>query len=146
MADQVMDDRRRRLDTLLWTVVFVWLYTVPFLLLVGLIRRTSSLKFLTYEQGKAVGTVTDWYLMAGLVLNVVPLIGLAVAGLTRLTDWQRRFGVAAGWALAVYLVFGIVSSMATAPLIGFQPGPDLPAPPGPTQCIPRSGGHSCPGG
>ncbi|TNH31508.1 hypothetical protein FHG89_01635 [Micromonospora orduensis] len=124
---------------------FVWLYGVPFLLLVGLIRRTSTPYAPTREAAEAFGATTDTLLIVGLLLNALPLIGLHFAGLAGDEGWQRHFRWAIGGMVLLYLLVVLVSRMATGLLIGHTPADDEPAP-AVTQCIPRSGGRGCPGG
>ncbi|MFF0470016.1 hypothetical protein ACFYPX_21580 [Micromonospora zamorensis] len=121
---------------------FVWLYGVPFLLLVGLIRRTSEPYAPTHEAAQAFGAGTDAVLIAALLLNGLPIVGLWLAGEG---DWSRHFRWAVGGMVVVYLMIVLVGRMATGVLIGHTPADDEPAP-AVTQCIPRSGGRGCPGG
>ncbi|MFF5055630.1 hypothetical protein ACFY1S_20855 [Micromonospora sp. NPDC000663] len=124
---------------------FVWLYGLPFLLLVGLIRRTAKPYAPTREAAEAFGATTDALLIVGLLLNALPLIGLLFAGLAEDEGWHRHFRWAIGGMVLLYLLVVLVSRMATDVLIGHTPADDGPAP-AITQCIPRSGGHGCPGG
>ncbi|GAB4103132.1 hypothetical protein GCM10028790_21510 [Micromonospora taraxaci] len=121
---------------------FVWLYGVPFLLVVGLIRRTSKPYAPTREAAQAFGAGTDAVLIAALLLNALPIVGLWLAGDA---DWSRHFRWAVGGMVMVYLMVVLVGRMATGVLIGHTPADDEPAP-AVTQCIPRSGGRGCPGG
>ncbi|MGA4729403.1 hypothetical protein ACPB67_18435 [Micromonospora taraxaci] len=121
---------------------FVWLYGVPFLLVVGLIRRTSEPYAPTHEAAQAFGAGTDAVLIAALLLNALPIVGLWLAGEA---DWGRHFRWAVGGMVVVYLMVVLVGRMATGVLIGHMPADDEPAP-AVTQCIPRSGGRGCPGG
>ncbi|MGW2621786.1 hypothetical protein ACWEOS_24955 [Micromonospora taraxaci] len=121
---------------------FVWLYGVPFLLVVGLIRRTSEPYAPTHEAAQAFGAGTDAVLIAALLLNALPIVGLWLAGEA---DWSRHFRWAVGGMVVVYLMVVLVGRMATGVLIGHTPADDEPAP-AVTQCIPRSGGRGCPGG
>ncbi|MGW5576463.1 hypothetical protein [Micromonospora chokoriensis] len=121
---------------------FVWLYGVPFLLVVGLIRRTAEPYAPTHEAAQAFGAGTDAVLIAALLLNALPIVGLWLAGEG---DWHQHFRWAVGGMVVVYLLVVLVSRMATGGLIGHAPADDEPAP-AVTQCIPRSGGQGCPGG
>jgi hypothetical protein len=147
-AQRSWSDRSRAVvDFLLGVFLFAWLYGVPFLLTVGLIRRTSSVSVSTIEQAEQVGTVTDRYLIWGLLLNVaIPALGLLLAAATRQQPWLRRYGWAVLAAVGVYLLMGMASSAATDPLIGHRPASLETPPPAPTHCIPISGGRGCPGG
>ncbi|TDC84234.1 hypothetical protein E1193_06580 [Micromonospora sp. KC606] len=126
-------------------LLFAWLYGVPFLLIVGLMRRTSSPYMATHAAAQAFGATTDTILTAALLLNLAPVAGVLLARLVRDQYWTRHFV----WSLAgmalVYLAVSIAGSVATAPLIGWTPADQEPAP-RITQCIPISGGHGCPGG
>ncbi|MEU7929337.1 hypothetical protein [Micromonospora sp. NPDC049107] len=125
---------------------FAWLYGVPFLLMVGLIRRVSAPYTPTYAEAKAFGATTDALLTTGLLLNaVLPVIGLLLARLAGDERWRRHFaGAFAGVAL-IYVAVALVGGMATSALIGHVPDDQEPAPQI-TQCIPISGGRGCPGG
>ena len=123
-----------------------WLYGVTFLLVVGLIRRTSSPYLATRTQAEAFGATTDAYLTAALLLNLVlPLAGLVCAGLLHDRYWMQHFIVAVCGMVLIFLMVAVVAGHATAPLIGTVPVDHGPAP-RITQCIPVSGGHGCPGG
>ncbi|MDG4762251.1 hypothetical protein [Micromonospora sp. WMMD710] len=124
---------------------FAWLYGVPFLLVVGLIRRTAAPYTPTLGEARAFGATTDAVLIAGLVLNVLPVLGLWLAGLAGEESWRRHFRWAVGGMVLVYLVVVLVSRAATGLLIGHTPADQEPGP-AITQCIPRSGGRGCPGG
>ncbi|MGC1214634.1 MAG: hypothetical protein WA890_25675 [Micromonospora sp.] len=127
-------------------LLIAWLYGVPFLLIVGLIRRTSSPYMATRAAAQAFGATTDNILVAALVLNLaLPVAGVLLARLIRDRYWTRHFvGSLAGMAL-IYFAVSIAGNAATAPLIGWTPADQEPAP-RVTQCIPISGGHGCPGG
>jgi hypothetical protein len=123
-----------------------WLYGVPFLLIVGLIRRASSPYLLTRAEATAFGATTDRFLVAALALNLLlPVTGLLIARVTRDGFWTRHFIGALAGMVSVYLAVLIAARAVTAPLIGDVPTDREPAP-AVTQCIPRSGGTGCPGG
>ncbi|WP_433535523.1 hypothetical protein ACQPZK_26395 [Micromonospora sp. CA-249363] len=125
---------------------FAWLYGVPFLLLVGLIRRVSRPYAPTYAEAKAFGATTDALLMTGLLLNgVLPVIGLLLAGLAGEAMWRRHFAGAFAGVVLIYVAVALVGGMASTALIGHVPADQEPAP-RITQCIPISGGRGCPGG
>ena len=130
----------------LGALFFGWLYGVPFLLIVGLIRRASPPRFATHAEAERYAAVTDRFLTIALVLNVaIPVGGLILARLLDEKFWLRHFaGSMAGLAL-IFILVAVVAGRATAPLIGTVP-PDQGPQPRVTQCIPMSGGHSCPGG
>lgn|GEM_PF-2685676 len=123
-----------------------WLYGVPFLLIVGLIRRTSSPYLDTRAQAQAFGATTDTILTTALVLNLaLPAAGMLLAWLIRDRYWIRHFVGALVGAALIYCAVAIAGRAATTPLIGWTPTDNEPAPQV-TQCIPTSGGRSCPGG
>lgn len=125
---------------------FAWLYGVPFLLLVGLIRRVSDPYTPTYAQAEAFGATTDALLTTGLLLNAaLPVVGLLLAGLAGEGLWRRHFAGAFGGVALIYVAVALVGSMAATALIGHVPADQEPAP-RVTQCIPISGGRGCPGG
>jgi hypothetical protein len=125
---------------------FAWLYGVPFLLIVGLIRRMSSPYLPTHAAARSFGAVTDALLIAALVANIVlPVAGVIVARVARDDYWRRHFAAAFVGTAFYFVLFLGLAGRATAPLIGYVPG-DLEPTPQVTQCIPRSGGHGCPGG
>jgi len=130
----------------LGVLLFAWLYGVPFLLIVGLIRRTSSPYMATHAAAQTFGTTTDTVLTAALVLNLaLPVTGVLLARLVGDRYWTRHFKWSLVGMALVYLAVLIAAGRATAPLIGWTPADQEPAP-RVTQCVPRSGGHSCPGG
>jgi hypothetical protein len=137
-------DRLRR--TGLGLILICWLYGVPFLLIVGLIRRTESPTFADLASAERYGHGTDRLLVAGLLLNVVlPVAGLVLARLGRVRCSKRQFGGALVGAVVIFALLGLAGGRAHAPLIGTTP-PDTGPPPPVTHCIPRSGGQGCPGG
>jgi hypothetical protein len=128
-------------------VLFVaWLYGVPFLLGVGLIRRTTSPYMPTRVGAEAYGAVTDRWLTAGLVLNLaIPVVGVVLARLARERFWISHFAGAIAAAMLIFVAMAVVSSHATTALLGHVPASDEP-PAAVTGCIQYSGGPSCPGG
>src|SRR6185437_141425 len=71
-----------------------WLYGVTFLLVVGLIRRTSSPHLATHAQAQAFGATTDTYLTAALLVNLVlPIAGALCAWLFDDRYWMQHFYV-----------------------------------------------------
>jgi len=130
----------------LGVLLFAWLYGVPFLLIVGLIRRTSSPYLATRAAAQAFGASTDTILVTVLVLNLaLPLAGVLIALLVRDRYWTRRFVWSLVGMALIYFAFAIVGSVARTPLIGWTPADQEPAP-RVTRCMPRSGGRGCPGG
>lgn len=123
-----------------------WLYGVTFLLVVGLIRRTSSPDLATHAEAQAFGATTDTYLTTALVLNLVlPVVGLLLAWLLHDQYWMQHVIVALGGMVLIFMMVAFAAAHATAPLIGTVPIDHEPAP-RVTHCIPVSGGHGCPGG
>ncbi|MFF0229462.1 hypothetical protein [Micromonospora sp. NPDC005254] len=125
---------------------FAWLYGVPFLLLVGLIRRLARPYTPTADEAQAFGATTDALLTTGLVLNaVLPVLGLLLAGLAGEALWRRHFAGALGGTVLLYVAVALVASLTTGGLTGHIPADQEPDPVV-TQCIPISGGRGCPGG
>jgi hypothetical protein len=123
-----------------------WLYGVPFLLIVGLIRRSSSPYLETRAQAQAFGAATDTILTTALVLNLaLPAAGMLLAWLIRDRYWIRHFVGSLVGAALIYCAVVIAGQAATTPLIGWTPVDNEPQPQV-TRCIPTSGGRSCPGG
>jgi hypothetical protein len=130
----------------LGALFFAWLYGVPFLLIVGLIRRTSAPYTPTYETARTFGATTDALLTTAVVLNAaLPAVGLLLALLARERYWSRHFGWALAGMVVVYVAISVIAAQASTPLIGHVPSYPEPQPQV-TYCIPRSGGHGCPGG
>ncbi|SIN18330.1 hypothetical protein [Micromonospora cremea] len=130
----------------LGVLFFAWLYGGPFLLVVGLIRRTSTPYTPTPDVARAFGATTDALLTAGLVLNAaLPLAGLLLAGWAGERGWRRHFGWSLGGMALLYLAVALFGSMATSTLIGHTPADQESAPPV-GHCVPTSGGRGCPGG
>lgn len=130
----------------LGALLVAWLYGVPFLLIVGLIRRTSSPFMATHAAALAFGATTDTILTAALVLNLaIPVAGVLLARLVRDQYWTRHFVWSLVGMALIYFAVVIAGGAATAPLIGWTPADQEPAP-RVTRCIPFSGGHGCPGG
>jgi len=125
---------------------FAWLYGVPFLLIVGLIRRTSTPYAPTRADAHAYAATTDRILTWALILNAALVFaGLLLSRLTADDAWWRRFMWSIAWMMGVYVAVSLAAAQATAPLIGHVPDSDEPQP-RITQCIPISGGTGCPGG
>ncbi|MEV0155520.1 hypothetical protein AB0H57_17500 [Micromonospora sp. NPDC050686] len=125
---------------------FAWLYGVPFLLIAGLLRRTSSPYLATDAAARSFGATTDTLLVAALVFNLaLPVAGLLLARLVGDRYWTHHFLWSLLGVALIYALFGMVGNGARAPLIGWTPADQQPAP-RVTQCIPISGGRGCPGG
>ncbi|MBY8871347.1 hypothetical protein K7640_05760 [Micromonospora sp. PLK6-60] len=123
-----------------------WLYGVPFLLIAGLIRRTSSPYLATHAAARSFGATTDTILVTALVLNLaLPAAGLLLARLVRDRFWAYHFGWSLLGTALIFVAVGMAGNAATAPLIGWTPADQGPAPQV-DQCIPISGGRGCPGG
>ncbi|WP_204299762.1 hypothetical protein [Actinoplanes campanulatus] len=132
--------------TTLGALFFGWLYGVPFLLIVGLIRRYTLPTFATRAEAEHFAVVTDRYLSAAMGLNVaVPLLGLLVAVMLRDRYWRTHFLGALAGMLLFLAAYGMAATQSAAPLIGTVP-PALEPVPEVTVCIPASGGRTCPGG
>ncbi|MDG4798169.1 hypothetical protein [Micromonospora sp. WMMD1082] len=122
------------------------LYGVPFLLIVGLIRRTSSPYLATRAAAQEFGATTDTILTAGLILSlIVPLAGILLAALADDRYWKRHFTWSLAGMAVIWCLVALAGNAATGPLIGWTPADEEPAP-RITQCIPVSGGRGCPGG
>ncbi|MEV4821135.1 hypothetical protein [Micromonospora sp. NPDC049274] len=125
---------------------FAWLYGVPFLLLVGLIRRVSRPYTPSADDAQAFGATTDAVLTTGLLLNaVLPVLGLLLAVLAGEVIWRRHFAGALGGMVLLYVAVAVVASMTTTGLTGHIPA-DQESDPPVTHCVPISGGRGCPGG
>ncbi|WBB66643.1 hypothetical protein [Micromonospora sp. WMMD812] len=149
-SERVGESARARQASLarrgLGALFLCWLYGVPFLLVSGLIRRTSTPYTPTREAARAFGATTDALLIAGLVLNVVlPLAGLLLAGLAGDGYWRRHFAGACAALVVVYLAVALAGGTATSPLVGHVPA-DQEQTPRVSHCVPISGGRGCPGG
>lgn len=124
-----------------------WLYGVPFLFIVGLIRRTSAPYLATRAEAERFGATTDAFLIAALVLNLVlPAAGALLARLLREPYWRRHFGWALVGMALIFVTYASIGSEATAPVIGHVPADQEPPPPPVYRCVPISGGRGCPGG
>jgi hypothetical protein len=124
---------------------FGWLYGVPFLLVVGLVRRAWSGSAATNAEAVAFGRITDIVLLTGLCLNLLlPAAGI-VWSLWRARDWVAEFVTALVGMFLIFLAVTVVAGQAGTPLIGHRPDSREPRPQI-TQCIPISGGRGCPGG
>ncbi|WP_433825108.1 hypothetical protein ACQP2E_23560 [Actinoplanes sp. CA-015351] len=118
-----------------------WLYGVPFLLIVGWVRRASSPEFGDPAQAAQYGEVTLRYLIAALVLNIaVPLIGMAVAWRRRDQEWTARFVRSLWWMAGLLFLQWMIVAGSPGPPADQEPAPQV------TRCIPISGGRQCPGG
>ncbi|GAA4608860.1 hypothetical protein BJY16_007046 [Actinoplanes octamycinicus] len=105
-----------------------WLWGVPFLLIVGLIRRDADVP-------------AGGYLTAALLLNlVVPITGLLVARLLNDRFWSGQFKGALVGVVAFLMVLAVIAGT------GAEPEPDPEPSPRVSRCVQFSGGHSCPGG
>ena len=130
----------------LCALFLAWLYGVPFLLIVGLIRRTSSPYLASRAEAQAFGAATDAVLVAALTLNLaLPVAGTLLARLAREPFWTRHFARSLAGTALIYLAVSAADAATTAPLIGHTPGDQEPAPPV-DRCVPVSGGRGCPGG
>jgi uncharacterized membrane protein YedE/YeeE len=99
----------------------------------------------THAAALAFGATTETILTVALVLNLAPVAGVLLARLVRDQYWTRHFVWSLVGMALIYLAVLIAGYAATAPLIGWTPADQEPAPPV-TRCIPISGGHGCPGG
>ncbi|MFC8848555.1 MULTISPECIES: hypothetical protein [unclassified Micromonospora] len=124
-----------------------WFYGVPFLFVVGLVRRVSSPYVPTPAAARAFGATTYTILTAALVLNLVlPIAGALLARLVRDGYWRRHFAWSPVGVVLIYVAVAMVGSMATGPLFRWTPAVQGTTTPTITQCIPISGGRGCPGG
>ena len=123
---------------------FTWLYGVPFLLIVGLIRRSWDGPVNTRAEAERFGALTDLLLTWGLALNALPIAGLLAAAMVD-RGWLRVFAAAGAGMVVIYAAVAALSATAYAPLIGDRPA-HLESATRITRCIPTSGGMGCPGG
>jgi hypothetical protein len=106
----------RRLDQTLWTVLLVWLYGTPFLLVVGLVRRSATVDFL--PDSDAYRSAAESIILAGLALGVlVPLAGIGVAAKLGRSDWVRRFFAALVAEIGIALMSALTASYTVVPLL-----------------------------
>ncbi|MFI5843251.1 hypothetical protein ACIA8K_26425 [Catenuloplanes sp. NPDC051500] len=83
---------------------FGWLYGVPFLLVLGLYRRTASPYLATRADVDAFASTTDTLLWASLILVwVLPAAGLALARWRQDERWTSAFTRSFLWS-ATYLL------------------------------------------
>lgn len=124
-----------------------WLYGVPFLFVVALVRRTSVPDLPTDAAARDFAATTDALFTWVLVLNAaLPVLGLLLAGIAAEPAWLRHFGWALAGMMLVYLAYAVAATAASTPLIGHVP-PDPQPDPQVTRCVELSGGTSrCPGG
>jgi hypothetical protein len=110
------------IDRGLAAVFFAWLYGVPFLLGVGLLRRGENPPVLfSFEGAQAYAARTDALMIWGLVLNaVLPLTGAFLAWGLR-PRWLRWFGLAGAGAAVFLLGFAIIAAQADTHLFGRLP-------------------------
>jgi hypothetical protein len=88
----------------LGVLLLAWLYGVPFLLIVGLIRRTSSPFMATHAAALAFGATTDTILTAALVFNLtLPVAGVLLAWLIRDQYWTRHYVWSLAGMVLIYL-------------------------------------------
>jgi hypothetical protein len=125
----------------LGVLFYTWLYGTPFLLVVALIRRTSTPFLPTRAEAEAFGAATDTMFVVAMVAAVVlPAIGAVTARITDEPGWTRHF---VGALIAAPLLFVILCAVGTTsgtPVIGHVPD-DL-EPPSPVRVC----AHECPGG
>ena len=102
-------------------LLFTWLYGVPFLLGVGLLRRIVNPPVEgSLEWAKAYAARTDALMTWGLVLNVLlPALGAMLAQLRR--PWVRRFTWAGAGAVVLLVAFALIASQADAGIFGRLP-------------------------
>src|SRR5690606_22889159 len=89
---------------------FAWLYGVPFLLIVGLIRRTSTPYAPTRADAHAYAATTDRILTWALILNAALVFaGLLLSRLTADDAWWRRFMWSIAWMMGVYVAVSLAA-------------------------------------
>jgi hypothetical protein len=106
----------------LGALFFAWLYGVPFLFVVGLVRRVSSPYVPTHAAARAFGATTETLLTTALVLNLVlPVVGALLARLARDAYWTCHFAWSPAGVVLIYLVVAMAGSLATGPLFSWTP-------------------------
>jgi hypothetical protein len=102
-------------------LLLAWLYGVPFLLGVGLLRRGVNPPVEgSFEWAKAYAARTDALMISGLVLNVLlPAVGAMLARWRR--SWVRRFAWAGAGAVVLLVAFPLIAAQADAGLFGRLP-------------------------
>jgi hypothetical protein len=102
-------------------LLLAWLYGVPFLLGVGLLRRGVNPPVEgSFEWAKAYAARTDALMIWGLVLNVLlPGVGAMLAQLRR--PWVHRFTWAGAGAVVLLLMFAVIAAQADTHLFGRLP-------------------------
>jgi hypothetical protein len=98
-----------------------WLYGAPFLLGVGLLRRSENPPVEgSFEWAKAYAARTEALMIWGLVLNVfLPAVGAMLAQLRR--RWVRPFAWAGAGAAVLLIAFAVIAAQADTDLFGRLP-------------------------
>jgi hypothetical protein len=117
------------------------MYGAPFLLIVALVRRTSTPYTPTRAAAEAFGATTDTLFIAAMLGAVVlPALGAVLAKTAGEQGWMRHFVGALIAAPLLFVVMCAAGTQASTPLIGHVPD-DLQTPSPVTACA-----HECPGG
>jgi hypothetical protein len=95
----------------LWTGLVGWMYGVPFLLIVGEMRRRSDVGFLADDQEQLFQVITGVFIWGGLILNLLPLTGYFYAQLRGDDEWRARFLQAFMMSLLIYFAALVVASI-----------------------------------
>lgn len=125
----------------LGALFFTTMYGPTFLLVVALIRRTSTRDLPTRAEAEAFGSTTDTlFLVAMAAAVLLPALGIVLAKATGEPGWARHFLGTLIAAPVLFVVLCAAGTQASTPIVGHVPG-DLETPAPVPGCA-----HDCPGG